>query len=464
MTDINDKKSQDEAQEFSQSEESELSREEMEALERWHAMADSSAPISDSEVEAPFALESEAKAKTKAKKSKKKIQGASAQDVSPEIDGLLVDEDPLVSVEASSKVEVLAVSHDQLTIEDFETELESNAELEANEFALEARPSLEPVALTLESMPSEDKQGLMRWDEAINLEAQIEAIIFATPKPISIKEIAEVLADDDGIEPNHDLIENHVHQLQRLYKERNGGFRLEYDKGAGFQFRTIPAAAPLMERMFSSKQRPLSRAAHETLAIIAYRQPCTRADIEFIRGVDAGSIIKNLLERDLVACVGRKEDSGRPMLFGTTSEFLRVFRLPSLNELPPLAAFQPRSEEMIQAFQKIENQEDAIDVEGFIGDEDRDPIAITQHQLAEFAASETQIDVREDALLAPAPAQIRRVGGSYDDEGFSRDDGFEDTKVDIESRDSISPRGGENADRGTDIDQRQSGERARDED
>ena len=77
------------------------------------------------------------------------------------------------------------------------------------------------------------------------------------------------------------------------------------------------------------------------MAILAYKQPVTRADIEYIRGVDSGSILKNLMERDLVACVGRKEDSGRPMMFGTTVEFLKVFGLDSLDDLPPLESFQP---------------------------------------------------------------------------------------------------------------------------
>src|ERR1700759_1099496 len=80
-------------------------------------------------------------------------------------------------------------------------------------------------------------------------------------------------------------------------------------------------------KIIFKRPRPLSRAAQETLAIVAYRQPVSRADIEFIRGTDSGSIIKNLLERDLICCVGRKDIPGKPMLFGTTEEFLRVYRL-----------------------------------------------------------------------------------------------------------------------------------------
>ncbi len=312
---------------------------------------------------------------------------------------------------------------------------------------------------------TDERQGLMRWDEAINLEAQVEAILFATPKPIAISEIAQTLADDDGDGPEAGVIDAIVQQLLRLYKERNGGFRLEYDKGAGYQFRTVPAAAPIMEKMFSSRQRPLSRAAHETLAIIAYRQPCTRADIEFIRGVDAGSIIKNLLERDLVACVGRKEDSGRPMLFGTTTEFMRVFRIQSLNDLPPLSAFQPASAAILDAFQKIEQPDYDIDVEDFIGDDGRTRPQVSTDLSSDFAKSGGVFEVRGDGSesIAQSASKVRRSGGIFDNEGFPSD-GHENTEVAFPVGDSLAERSGEDASRGPDQHQRQGGARAGDKD
>ena len=121
-----------------------------------------------------------------------------------------------------------------------------------------------------------------------------------------------------------------------------------------------------MSKIFSERPRPLSRAAQETLAIIAYRQPITRASIEFIRGVDAGSIIKNLLERDLIRCVGRKDDGGRPMLFGTTEEFCRVYEIKSIKDLPPLEAFQPSRETVSQAMEKITGNHQSVDVENIV--------------------------------------------------------------------------------------------------
>lgn len=185
---------------------------------------------------------------------------------------------------------------------------------------------------------SEDME--LTFHEKVDLAGQIEAIVFASPKPIKSREILEFLESEQE-ELSLEEVESTLADLVRSYKERGGGFTLVQIPRYGFQFQTVKAVGRLMEKMFSSRPRPLSRAALESLAVIAYKQPVTRADIEHIRGVDSGSIIKNLLERELVACVGRKEESGRPMLFGTTHEFLKVFNLSTLDDLPPLSSFQP---------------------------------------------------------------------------------------------------------------------------
>ncbi|MCX6128504.1 MAG: SMC-Scp complex subunit ScpB [Proteobacteria bacterium] len=330
----------------------------------------------------------------------------------------------------------------------------------------------------LDSAEAEEKiGGLMRWDEALNLEAQVEAILFAAPKPISVQEISDLLEDDEGPQ-SLARIEPIIASLVKLYRERNGGFRLEYDKGVGYQFRTVPAAAPLMERMFSSRQRPLSRAALETLAIIAYRQPVTRADIEAIRGVDAGSIIKNLLDRELISCVGRKEDSGRPMMFGTSPEFLRVFRIASLDDLPPLSAFQPSPETMSEAEDRLELGEE-VDVDDFIRDIEQDkprfsPGLDLEAESGDFTHFEGEIEVRDsleeqDSGGADSSEKSSRAGARYDAKGFYEHDRIEgqgdtDPEVVITTGLGVSERSRENADGGSDFDQRQSRERTRDED
>lgn len=355
------------------------------------------------------------------------------------------------------------------TAEDIEQELSSDRpeNLFAPETSVEEDEIFEEEPLTfevtapIEPLPSgrDTSEGLMRWDEALTLEGQIEAVLFAAPKPLSLAEIADIVQNEEGF-PLQSEIDGIITSLTKLYRERNGGFRLEHDKGLGFQFRTVPAAAPLMERMFSSRQRPLSRAALETLAIIAYRQPVTRADIEYIRGVDAGSIIKNLLERELIACVGRKEDAGRPMMFGTSPEFLRVFRIQSLNELPPISAFQPAPDMMAEAMHRLEEGDAEVDVETFIEDpsEEKPHMSEGLGLLAvqdDFAASAPAFQVRDSDTQGVSEGP--RSGARFDAEGIDQDDRRDkdqDSEMALSTGSSVTARSRKNADGGADLDQR----------
>ena len=125
-----------------------------------------------------------------------------------------------------------------------------------------------------------------------------------------------------------------VENLNAAYHETGRAFRIEA-LASGYQVLTLPAFGPLLARLKGERQQGrLSQAALETLAIIAYRQPILRADLESIRGVACGEVLKSLMDRRLVRIVGRAEEVGRPMLYGTTREFLRVFGLASPTELP----------------------------------------------------------------------------------------------------------------------------------
>lgn len=206
-------------------------------------------------------------------------------------------------------------------------------------------------------------------DEGLRLDAKVEAVIFASQKPLKTMEIFDLVQGEAGGLTTLKDVQECLSQLLEYYRDRAGGFTLRYTRGIGYQFQTVPAAAPILERQFSQRPRPISRAALETLAIIAYRQPVTRAEVEYIRGVDAGSIVKNLLERDLIACTGRKEIAGRPMVFSTTQEFLKVFQLSHVKDLPTLESFQPSHEALQKALEKLEQGEQLVDVEDYIGDE-----------------------------------------------------------------------------------------------
>lgn len=220
----------------------------------------------------------------------------------------------------------------------------------------------------LDASSDDDNDGRLTPKERrvleMTLEARVESVLFASQKPLKAAEIHEILGDET-LEVEH--VETTLLQLVDFYANRCGGFRLHYLKRLGFQLQTSDSAGAIMERMFASRPRPISRAALETLAIIAYRQPVTRAEVEFIRGVDAGSIFKTLLERDLIKCTGRKEIVGRPMLFCTSDDFLKVFNLSSIKDLPPLESFQPAREMVQGAMERIsDGPDDMVDIEQYI--------------------------------------------------------------------------------------------------
>ena len=237
--------------------------------------------------------------------------------------------------------------------------------------------------------------------EGLRLDAKVEAVIFASQKPLKTMEIFDLLQGEAAGTTTLKDVQECLSHLLEYYRDRAGGFTLRYTRGFGYQFQTVPAAAPILERQFSQRPRPISRAALETLAIIAYRQPVTRAEVEYIRGVDAGSIVKNLLERDLIACTGRKEIAGRPMVFSTTQEFLKVFQLSHVKDLPTLESFQPSHEALQKALEKLEQGEQLVDVEDYIGDE---PASIQIEAADENADPEISFPAGD--LLPPGGGEV----------------------------------------------------------
>lgn len=163
-----------------------------------------------------------------------------------------------------------------------------------------------------------------------NLKAILEALIFVSEAPLSAGRIKEILGECEKSE-----ITAAIGELAREYGERNGGLQL-HEVAGGFQFRTNPDLNTWIKKLKGAKPLALSQPAMETLAIIAYRQPVVKADIEKIRGVDVSGPLKGLMDKKLVRMVGRKDVPGKPMLYGTTKKFLEVFNLNALSELPTL--------------------------------------------------------------------------------------------------------------------------------
>jgi segregation and condensation protein B len=160
--------------------------------------------------------------------------------------------------------------------------------------------------------------------------AIIEALIFASEAPLAVERIAEVLSDTEKKE-----VVSLLEALAREYEERGGGICLREVAG-GYQFRTRTDLAPWLRKLKAGRPAMLSPAAMETLAVVAYRQPLVKSEIDRIRGVDASGALKGLLEKRLVRIVGRKDVPGKPIIYGTTRKFLEVFNLKDLSELPTL--------------------------------------------------------------------------------------------------------------------------------
>jgi segregation and condensation protein B len=158
----------------------------------------------------------------------------------------------------------------------------------------------------------------------------IEALLFTSEKPLSAQDIRTCLTDETLAN-----IKQALKELQSEYEDMGRSFALK-EVAQGFQFRTKSDYAPFILQMLKTSPTRLSRAALETLAIIAYKQPILRQEIERLRGVDVGGIVKTLMEKDLIKIVGRKNLPGRPLIYGTTRKFLEVFDLKDIDSLPKL--------------------------------------------------------------------------------------------------------------------------------
>jgi len=161
-----------------------------------------------------------------------------------------------------------------------------------------------------------------------DLKNVIESLLFVAEGPLTVDRINSVITQIDKKE-----IRNALDTLSEEYEARKGGFHLRKIAG-GYQIRTRPEYREWIKRLMQPKAFRLSKAALETLAIIAYKQPLIRSDIEHIRGVDCGGILRMLLERKLIRILGRKEIPGRPLIYATTKQFLEVFDLKDLKDLP----------------------------------------------------------------------------------------------------------------------------------
>jgi len=175
---------------------------------------------------------------------------------------------------------------------------------------------------------TEEKYSETNEKQDLSLSALVEAILFVSPEPITATQISTLLE----LTPRE--VKNALEELESHYQGR--GIRLQYHKKK-IQITSAPEAAPILENMLELETTStLSQAALETLSIVAYQQPITRPQVDSIRGVNSDGVLRTLLNKGLIDDVGRAEGPGRPILYSTTTEFLKHFGLSSYEELPPL--------------------------------------------------------------------------------------------------------------------------------
>ncbi len=175
------------------------------------------------------------------------------------------------------------------------------------------------------------------------LKRRIEALLFSSDKPLGTGRMARIVEAEDGRQ-----VRLLVEELAQEYDAEGRAYCVEEIAG-GFQVLTRPEFGPYVQKLHDDRrQDSLSNAALETLAIVGYRQPITRAEVEDIRGVQCGHILRSLVEKRLIRVTGRADELGRPMLYGTTRQFLEAFGLKSLDELPERSKLtqpdEPRAE------------------------------------------------------------------------------------------------------------------------
>ena len=215
----------------------------------------------------------------------------------------------------------------------------------------------------------------------MSLESRIEALLFTTDQPLSTARLMEVLPGTSREE-----IQAAIDTLTERYDDPERAFHITRIAG-GFQFLTKEEHAPLVRRLFRGKRRVrLTKAALETLAIISYKQPTTRPEIDAIRGVSSGGVLETLMERDLARIAGRAEGVGRPLLYATTPTFLQYLGLNNLKDLPSLSELEAMIAEREEADRDAEEAEmQELAEQANPEEEEQRPAATLEERLREQA-------------------------------------------------------------------------------
>lgn len=233
--------------------------------------------------------------------------------------------------ESAEQVQIQDLETPELTPSTAEQEQTASGQPDITEPVMETAP--EPAGSEEEAAEDEpdDEPELIEGEFDTTLESVVEAILFASDEPVSLQKLVEI-AEAGSVK----TIRKAVKSINKKYRLGRFSFRIE-ELAGGYQMMTLSCFNPWLTKLIKVRSdNKLSPAQLETLAIVAYKQPIIRADIEAIRGVATGEVIRNLMYKGLVKIVGRAEILGRPMLYGTTKKFLDIFGLASLKDLPKI--------------------------------------------------------------------------------------------------------------------------------
>ena len=323
--------------------------------------------------------------------------------------------------------------------EEEEEEDEEAADAEPDPFAEYSNLDL---ATSLPIDPDDDLSKV-EGEASPRLMSIIESLLFAADKPMTVKLIRRLLK-----EPTKRQIQLSLKQL--IFDTQHRGVVLGQVAG-GFRLRTHPDNAPFVQKMMAGKPARLSRSQLESLAVVAYRQPVTKAELDHIRGVDCGAVLRVLLERDLAKIVGRKEEAGRPHLYGTTVAFLEFFNLKGLRDLPDLHEFKELSEESEATLRHTVQSGSLSDEQEAMGQsriEFPDAEGGATGQAPREAGQAAPEAGGSSDTAAPVPVPERGVQGGGDT--TSHDTGTPDAAPDAESHASATPAIDETVDGGVD--------------
>lgn len=224
----------------------------------------------------------------------------------------------------------------------------------------------------------------------------VEALILASPEPISAQRLAELIP---YVKPAK--AKDLINELNTEYQEQDRAFEI-WEVAGGYQVRTRAEFSGYLQKLHRQRPLRLSRAALETLSIVAYKQPATRGEVEAVRGVECGPVLRSLLDRQLVRIAGHREVPGRPMVYGTTRRFLEVFGLDSLKDMPALRELDELARE--QGLLRSEDAESDGLVEPASGTEGGEPEIVVPDGTVDVSATTVQAGAEADE---PGESEIR---------------------------------------------------------